>query len=295
MARLSDKLARHAASEQGSATEGKMLPDGNETKDIGLNAPRDVLTELSLARIETDPDQPRKDLGDLSGLAASIREHGVIQPIIVTVAGYDRYRLLAGERRFSAAKLAGLTTVPVIVRSVEEQERLQLQIIENLHRKDLTPFEEAHAYESLLTQFSLKQEDIARRLGRSQETVSETLRLLDLPTEIQRDYTDANQATGGRITRSLLLEIARRPVGEQPTLWKQAREGELTVKKARAYRTSDKQMPQTVRAERYRYPIHLEGATVTVEFAKFRASGEEIVAALEAALASERNRSAKTP
>lgn len=279
MARLSDKLAQHAIK--------PVAPNSLE-----LVSERSVLTELLLTQIEPDPEQPRKDLGDLSELAASIRQMGVVQPIIVTVAGFDRYRVLAGERRFQAAKLAGLLKVPAIVRTVEEQERLQLQIIENLHRKDLTPFEEARAYRTLYDQFRLKQEDIAKQLGRSQESVNETMRLLDLPQTIQEEYREANQATGGKITRSLLLEIARRPVGEQTVLWDQARRGELTVKKARAVRSTaqrGKLAPPTPEMF-FRYPIHLDGVKVTVEFEKARGTITDVVEALEAALAGERAR-----
>jgi ParB/RepB/Spo0J family partition protein len=279
MARLSDKLAQHA--------QKPAAPSG-----LQLVSERTVLTELLLTQIEPDPEQPRKDLGDLTELAASIRQMGVVQPIIVTVAGFDRYRVLAGERRFQAARLAGLLKVPAIVRTVEEQERLQLQIIENLHRKDLTPFEEALAYRALSDQFRLTQEDIAKRLGRSQESVNETIRLLALPEIVQTQYLDANRVTGGKITRSLLLEIVRRPEREQLALWDMARRGELTVKKARSVRTRVGKGTVAPAAAQmfFRYPIHLEGVTITVEFEAARATIADVVVALEAALVTERAR-----
>ena len=107
MARLSDKFSQHAQKIGGAGASGPQIA-----------AERDILAELPLSQIEPDPDQPRQDLGDLTELAASIRELGVVQPILVSVAGFERYRVLAGERRFSAAKLAGLAKVPAIVRSV---------------------------------------------------------------------------------------------------------------------------------------------------------------------------------
>lgn len=278
MARLSDKFSQHA----------QKLGTPNA---LQITQERDILTALPLTQIEPDPGQPRRDLGDLTELAASIRELGVVQPIIVSVAGFERYRILAGERRFSAAGIAGLATIPAIVRSVEDHERLQLQIIENLHRKDLTPFEEARAYQALADQFGLKQEEIARRLGRSQESVSEILRLLDLPPAIQENYEDANREAKGRITRSLLVEIARRPEQEREALWDQARRGELTVKKARAARLSrGRGTPLTPREMSFRYPIHLDGVTVTVHFEQARATREDIIEALERALDSEKAR-----
>ena len=278
MARLSEKLALHA--------QRAVAPTG-----LDLTTRRDVLTELRLKQIEPDPEQPRKELGDLSELSASIRELGVVQPIIVSVVGEDRYRILAGERRFSASRLAGLEKIPAIVRTVEEHDRLQLQIIENLHRKDLTPFEEARAYQALADQFGLTQEAIAKRLGRSQESVSETLRLLSLPSEVRDSFEEANQESKGRISKSLLLEIARRPEAEQAVLWEQARKGELTVKKARAARKVAGEGTSPARTMTFRYPIHLERVTVMVHFeSRAKASQEDIVEALELALAAEKDR-----
>lgn len=275
MARLSAKLAQHATG-----------PNAPAALDLTLR--RDVLTELALSQIEPDPDQPRKDLGDLSELAASIREMGVVQPIIVSIVGMERYRILAGERRFGAARLAGLERIPAIVRTVEEHDRLQLQILENLHRKDLTPFEEARAYQALADQFNLTQEIIARRLGRSQESVSETLRLLTLPTSIQEGFAQAQDSARGRISKSLLLEIARQPEGERGPLWERARRGELTVKSVRAERKSPaRPRPEPLASPApQRHVIRLDGVVVTLEFADGAPSPKEIRAALKAALSS---------
>lgn len=267
MARLKNKLAQHA-----------LAPASQ--KDFSLGTERDILTRLPLARIEPDPNQPRRDLGDLDGLAASIREIGVVQPIIVSVvpdAAEERYRVLAGERRYHASVAAGKTHIPAIVRTVEDHLRLQLQIIENLHRKDLSPFEEARAYQALMDQFRETQEEVAKRVGKSQESVSETLRLLTLSEEIQTTYREANEDAGGKITRSLLVEIARRPEEEQETLWDQARRGMLTVQKARSLRR---------RSPTARHVIRLDGVTVTIEFETPPDSPEDIRTALQNALQS---------
>ena len=240
MARLNERFAQQA-----KLLDEAKTPDQNGNVSGSaeiLRAPagvagggaRPILTELPLTQITPDPNQPRRDLGDLSGLTDSITEMGVVQPIIVTVTGYEAYRIVAGERRYTAARAAGLTTIPAIVRSVEEQERLALQLIENLHRKDLNPFEEAHSYQRLMDEFNFTQKDIAKRLGKTQGSVSEVVRLLDLPPIIQNEYGQSFTESGGRITKSLLLEIARVPAKEQTPLWEAAKRGELTVKQVRA-------------------------------------------------------------
>jgi len=122
----------------------------------------------------------------LEDLASSIREHGIIQPLILIQGSTsNRYSLIAGERRLRAAKLAGLTEVPAIVRTVTEQEQLEFAIIENVQREDLNPLERARAYQSLLESFSLTHDDIARRVGKSRVSVTNTLRLLNLPAVAQ--------------------------------------------------------------------------------------------------------------
>jgi len=142
---------------------------------------------VAIDRIVPNPYQPRRTFRDaaLDELAASIREHGIIQPLIVARDG-DRYRLVAGERRLRAAKKAGLKDVPVIVREkVVGDAGLALALIENIQREDLNPIEEALAYEQLHDEFELTQEEIAKRVGRERSTVANTLRLLRLPEEIQ--------------------------------------------------------------------------------------------------------------
>ena len=280
MARLTQKLSQHT---------NRNAVSGN---GMALLSERDTLTEIPLTHIEPDPEQPRRNLGDLSELAASIKELGVIQPIIVSIVAYERYCILAGERRFSASKLAGLVRIPAIVRSVSDHRRLELQLVENLHRKDLDPFEEASGYQRLLEEFSLSHDELGRRLGKSQVSVTESLRLLELPETI-REEAHQSGAEGKKVSKSLLLEIARRPEAEQRTLWQEARQGRMTVKQARASRRGVCVRSSAPTGGRgLRYPIALVGqnATVTIEFASFRPSVEEIVAALEEALGIERAR-----
>jgi ParB family chromosome partitioning protein len=142
--------------------------------------------EVPIDRISPNPHQPRHSMNQehLQELAASIAEHGLIQPLVVTQAG-DGYQLIAGERRWRASQLAGLTSVPVIVRETSPQQMLELAIIENIQRADLNPLEEAQAYTQLMEEFGLTQEVVAERIGKSRTAVANTVRLLNLPEEIK--------------------------------------------------------------------------------------------------------------
>ncbi len=143
--------------------------------------------EVSVDHIVPNPHQPRTDFSPerLEELALSIREHGILQPLTVTKRG-ETYELIAGERRFQAAKKIGLKTVPVIVREAAEQEKFELAIIENIQRHDLNALEEARAFRRLIDEFHLTQEEIAKQMGKSRSLVANTLRLLQLPIEIQK-------------------------------------------------------------------------------------------------------------
>ena len=144
------------------------------------------VVEVPLASITPNPHQPRAPIRDqdLVELAASIEEHGIIQPLIVTRM-LDGYQLIAGERRWRAARLAGLSTVPVVVKDVAPREMLELALVENLQRADLNPLEEATAYRQLVEGFQLTQDQVARRVGKSRAAVSNTLRLLKATRAVQ--------------------------------------------------------------------------------------------------------------
>lgn len=166
---------------------------------------------LPINSISPNPQQPRKifEEDQLEDLAASIKQHGIIQPLIVIAAeGIDRYTLIAGERRLRAAKLAGLKEVPAIVRTVSQQEQLEFAIIENVQREDLNPMERARAYQNLADQFSLTHEDIAHRVGKSRVTVTNTLRLLNLPALVQQAL-QSGEISEGHARSLLALPTAR--------------------------------------------------------------------------------------
>ena len=151
------------------------------------------LVEVSVDAIQPNPRQPRLDVDDkkLAELAASIREHGIIQPLIVTrlepsLPTEPGYQLIAGERRWRAARLAGLTQVPVIVKEAAPQEILELALVENVQRADLNPLEEALAFRQLVDEFGMTQEQVAERVGKSRVAVTNTLRLLRAPQAVQK-------------------------------------------------------------------------------------------------------------
>ena len=147
------------------------------------------VSHIPVDRIQPNPRQPRAhvDPGELAELAASIREHGVIQPLIVTYEDLDdRYTLIAGERRWLAARQAGLDNVPALIREANDQQRLELALIENVQRADLSPLESAEAYRQLVEDFHLSHEEISGRVGKSRVAVTNTIRLLKLPPAVQQ-------------------------------------------------------------------------------------------------------------
>lgn len=145
------------------------------------------ITMLRLSEIEPNPDQPRRefDAESLAQLADSIATHGLIQPIVVRSAGSDGYyQIIAGERRWRASKMAGLSEVPVIVMELDDKKAAQVALIENVQRENLNPMEEAGAYKTLLTEYGMTQEEVSRQIGKSRSAIANTLRLLELPEEV---------------------------------------------------------------------------------------------------------------
>ena len=175
---------------------GALIP-GAEA--IGQERP----SEIALPHLRANPFQPRQamDAQELSGLIESIRRHGVLQPIVVRPSA-GGYEVVAGERRWRAAEAAGLSTIPAIVRSLTDQEALELALVENLQREDLNPMERARAYRRLMQEFGLTQEQIADRVGKSQPSVANAIRLLHLPPQIQASL-EAGRMTEGH-ARALL-------------------------------------------------------------------------------------------
>ena len=153
------------------------------------------LLMLDVDRIQPSQYQPRMDFAGLEGLVESIRENGIVQPVVVRQEG-ERYELIAGERRWRAAQLAGMTRIPVVVRKVAQDRVLELALVENIQRKDLNPIEEARAYDLLIGQMNLSQAEVAKRVGRERSSVANSLRLLKLPEKVQRMLQDGGLTSG---------------------------------------------------------------------------------------------------
>jgi ParB family chromosome partitioning protein len=180
-----------------------LIPQKNLKKDNGRPAEPQVavqsiptekntvntneVREIEISRIVPNVHQPRFDFNEekLAELANSIKQHGIIQPLVVNQKG-EQFEIIAGERRFQAAKIAGLNKVPAIIRKAEEKEKLELAIVENVQRHDLNSLEEAKAYKKLIDYFQMSQEEVAERMGKSRSAVANKVRLLGLPVEIQR-------------------------------------------------------------------------------------------------------------
>jgi len=159
----------------------------DQNKNTGFSLKGKSIVEVDVNQIVPNPHQPRLNFDEekIKELAASIKEHGVIQPLIVTQSG-AKFELVAGERRFEASKRAGLSKIPVIIREAGEKEKLELSITENVQRHDLNPIEEAKAYQKLINDFEMNQDEVAVRMGKSRSAVANKVRLLNLPVEIQK-------------------------------------------------------------------------------------------------------------
>jgi ParB family chromosome partitioning protein len=162
---------------------------------------------VPIDKIRPNPDQPRKFIGDVSELSDSIKEKGVLEPLLVRyMPREDSYHIISGERRYHAAREAGLKELPCIEKIADDAETLELALIENLQRKDLTPFEEADGLHRLAEQFAYTHEDIARKIAKARSSVTETLSLRLIPEAIRRQCVEH-----GIVSKSLLLQIARQP------------------------------------------------------------------------------------
>ena len=178
-----------------------LIPTENIDSSFDPTADEDAkdskLRELKVSDIIPDPNQPRRDFKpeQLQALANSIKEHGVLQPIVVTKDG-DKYRIVAGERRWRASKIADIEKIPAIVRTLDAQNRLELSLIENVQREDLNAIETATAYAKLKNQFNMSSEEVAKRVGKSESAVINTMRLLSLPEEVKHAMVEHKLSEG---------------------------------------------------------------------------------------------------
>jgi ParB family chromosome partitioning protein len=220
------------------------LIPGGESKASGAGG---GVTQISIDLIQRNPRQPREkfDIEELENLAASIREHGVIQPLIVSPGKNGVYILIAGERRLQASRKAGLKTVPVVIRHATDQQLLELALIENVQRADLNPIEEAEAYQHLAREFKFSHEKIAERVGKSRVAVTNTMRLLDASAAVKQALVDG-RITEGHARAMLALTSAK----AQEALLNQVVNLDLSVRQTEALagKYSGKKTPSGKRA-----------------------------------------------
>ena len=253
-----------------------LIPTEFVDDDFDVTAKEDKktsnLTEVSISEIVRDEDQPRKEFAPeaLEALANSIKEHGVLQPLVVVKEG-DKYKIVAGERRFRASKMAGLEKVPVIIRTLEAQERLEISIIENAQREDLNAIEMATAYAKLKSQFNLSEAEIAERVGKSKSAVVNTMRLLNLADDVKKAMVEHKLSEG--VMRPLigadeeLVEKILPKIIEEG--WTARRvEKEMAEKKqkssVRAVKQTSYIKQETVLAKKYDANVRVRGRSITI-------------------------------
>src|SRR5437870_4585614 len=233
---------------------------------------------LPIEKLDPNPDQPRTEIGDLSELTASIREKGVLEPLLVRPT-FGRWMIIAGERRWRASKAAGLREVPCIEMDVDDRAVAEIALIENMQRKDLTPWEEADGLRALCERFGYTHEEVARKVGKSRSTVTEALSVAAIPEEIRNICRDSEITS-----KSLLLQIVRQPDDESMRSMAEqiATEG-LTRDGARKARKA--YIDPTGASEPYVYRYEAPGREfkVEVKFKKANISAEELFEALNAA------------
>lgn len=177
---------------------GALIKENSIIEDVVATAPNGLVSELKIVDVEPNKEQPRKEFDEeaLESLCESIKEHGVIQPILVIKSNGGFYKIIAGERRWRAAKMAGLKKIPAIIKEYDDVKAYEVSLIENLQREDLNPIEESLGYKKLIDEFSLTQEQIAKRVSKSRSAIANSLRLLTLPDEVVRLIEDKKISTG---------------------------------------------------------------------------------------------------
>jgi len=195
---------------RGLPDERRMRHDSHFVEEITSTRAESIGRMIDIERIEPNPHQPRKHFGDLSEMVASIKEKGILEPILVRATESAGFVIIAGERRYQAAKIAGLRHLPCIEVDVDNRGMLEISLIENLQRKDLTPFEEAAAIQRLCDQFRYTHEEIARKLGKSRTVITEALSLNRMPEAVQERCRQADIES-----KSMLLQIVRQETEDE--------------------------------------------------------------------------------
>ena len=259
----------------------KMRHDAHYVESLTSYSGAAIGRMIPVDQIRPNPDQPRKAIGDLRELTDSIREKGVLEPLLVRfVPREDCYYIISGERRYHASRAAGLNEVPCIEKVADDAETLEIGLIENIQRKDLTPFEEADGLHRLATQFEYTHEDVAKKIGRARSSVTETLSLLNIPEPLRKRCAEQ-----GITSKSLLLQIARQPT-EKKMIERMHRilQGGLTRDEARRERQEEQAVPQRPQPFIFQFEPENETFKFRIQFKKSHVSRDELITTLRGIL-----------
>jgi ParB family transcriptional regulator, chromosome partitioning protein len=254
----------------------RMRHDEHYVEALTSSAGSPIGRLVKIDEIDPNPNQPRQVMGDLSELMASIAEKGIIEPIIVRQRG-GRFQIVAGERRYQAAVQVGLRDVPIVIREVDDDEIIEIALIENIQRKDLTPFEESEAMQGLAQKFGYTHEDLAKRLGKSRTTITEALSLNSIPPEVRKVCRLA-----GIGNRSLLLQIVRQgdPQKMLALVEKITSQG---ATREQLRKDSEAEKPKAGRPKAFVFAFRpaTKAFNLRLQFNKRNASKDEVISALE--------------
>jgi ParB family chromosome partitioning protein len=257
-----------------------MRHDEHYVEALASSAGAPIGRMVPIDHVDPNPNQPRQVMGDLSELMASIAEKGIIEPIVVRQRG-TRFQIVAGERRYQAAVQVGLREIPIVIREVDDDEIIEIALIENLQRKDLTAFEEAEALHSLATRCSYTHEDLARRLGKSRTSITESLSLNNMPEEVKNlcRLADIN-------SKSVLLQIVRQgdPQKMVALVEKISRDGGGATRDA-VRRETAKPKAGRPKAYVFSYKAPTKAFKLQLRFTKSRVDRDEVIAALREIIA----------
>jgi ParB family transcriptional regulator, chromosome partitioning protein len=260
----------------------KMRHDAHFVEELVRRSTTSIGAMIPLTLIDPNPDQPRSQLGNLDELSASITEKGVLEPILVRAVYGGRYQIISGERRFRAATQAGLDEIPAIELDADDREVLEIALIENIQRKDLTPFEEAEGFLFLQEKFGYTHEKISKVIGKSRTTITETLMLNEIPDRIRVRCRDV-----GIENKSVLVQIARAgdPAAMEDLVERYA-SGELTRREVRERTAKKSATAKRGRPRNFKYNLKDKGLpfTLNLSFRKADVGREEIIEALEEAI-----------
>ena len=255
----------------------KMRHDAHYIEQLTSFSGAAVGRMIRVDEIRPNPEQPRKALGDLRELTESVREKGVLEPLLVRfIASEGCFYIISGERRYHAARAAGLREVPCIEKTVDDAETLEIALIENIQRKDLTAFEEADGLHRLASQFEYTHEDMAKKIGRARSSVTETLSLLNIPEPLRKKCIE-----NGVTSKSLLLQIARQPTEKKMVeMFQRILQGGLTRDEARRERREEQAGPQRPQPFIFQFEPQNEAFKFRIQFKKSHVSRDELISTL---------------